>query len=202
MTLIHGHASNGKTTGEYRSWSNMHQRCSNPNSNRYYLYGARGVKVCKRWNSFAMFLADMGLKPSPDYSIERMNGSRDYEPDNCKWATRYEQGANKSNNRLVTINGITRHASAWGRETGLGEHEILRRLYRGKAGSDLIKPPERRAVNGEYLVCRRGLHALPEWRRIDGRGNTFCLLCKRERDRRKRQRKRELERGQIESERR
>jgi hypothetical protein len=200
MTLIHGHASEGRMTGEYRSWTNMHQRCSNPNSNRYHIYGARGITVCERWGVFALFLLDMGLKPSPEHSIERINSDGDYEPSNCKWATRYEQGANKRNNQLVTIGGVTRHASAWGRETGLGEHEILRRLYRGKTGLDLVKPPERRKVNGEYLVCRRGLHGFPEWRRTDGRGNTFCLLCKRERDTRKRQRARE--RGQLESERR
>jgi hypothetical protein len=191
VTLIHGHTRGGKVSSEYSSWMAMRSRCDNPDNNRYHLYGARGIAVCERWGAFANFLVDMGPKPSPEHSIERLDGDGNYEPGNCKWATRYEQGANKRNNRLVTINGITQHASAWGRETGLGEHEILRRLYRGKTGLDLIKPSERRMVNGEYLVCRRGLHEFPEWRRFEGRGQAFCLLCKRARDARKRERARE-----------
>lgn len=99
----HGHTANKTTSLEYRSWSNIWRRCSDPKNNRYHLYGAIGITVCERWRDFATFLVDMGPRPSVEHSIERIDGSGNYEPLNCKWATRQEQGRNKSNNSLVEI---------------------------------------------------------------------------------------------------
>ena len=73
----------------------MRRRCENPNSTNYKNYGARGIKVCDRWQSFENFLADMGEKPDPALTLDRTNNEGDYEPDNCRWATRKEQRANK-----------------------------------------------------------------------------------------------------------
>lgn len=83
---------------EYNSWSNMCYRCSNPNNPRYEHYGGRGIKVCARWREkrgFLNFLDDMGLKPGPEYSINRIDNDGDYTPENCEWGTPRQQAINK-----------------------------------------------------------------------------------------------------------
>jgi hypothetical protein len=71
-------------------------RCTRPSQSGWKKYGARGIKVCERWlNSYPAFLADMGRKPSSQHSIDRINNGGDYEPANCRWATRSEQNKNK-----------------------------------------------------------------------------------------------------------
>lgn len=92
----HGHASGGKETPEFRSWRAMIERCENPNHIGYKYYGARGIKVCERWrSSFADFLLDMGLKPSPKHTLDRYQNFHNYRPGNCRWATAKEQRANQ-----------------------------------------------------------------------------------------------------------
>jgi hypothetical protein len=74
----------------------MKQRCNNPTNNHYDNYGGRGIAICERWlNSFPNFLADMGRKPSPELSIDRINNNGNYEPGNCRWATAKEQVRNR-----------------------------------------------------------------------------------------------------------
>jgi hypothetical protein len=92
--LRHGYARVGATAPEYSCWQNMIQRCTNPNSTGWKNYGARGIKVCERWRVFDNFLSDMGKRPD-GMTLDRINNDGDYEPNNCRWATRLVQASNQ-----------------------------------------------------------------------------------------------------------
>ena len=80
---------------EYKVWASMIQRCSNPNSRSAKNYLERGIKVCERWHSFENFFEDMGKRPEPKYTLERVDNDGDYQPDNCMWADRSAQSINQ-----------------------------------------------------------------------------------------------------------
>lgn len=84
------------TRKEYFVWSNMKNRCTNKNCDKYEYYGGRGIQVCARWQkSFVAFLEDVGERPSLQHSLDRIDNDGNYEPGNVRWATRFEQMNNQ-----------------------------------------------------------------------------------------------------------
>ncbi len=139
--VVSANTTHGMThSSEYRSWHMMKQRChpqhGGPN------YAGRGIAVCPRWwRSFATFLKDMGLKPTPQHSIERIDNNGDYERDNCRWATQKEQNRNTRANHLVTYRGKTLPVIAWCELTGVSKNCLLTRLNRGWSVEDALEFP-------------------------------------------------------------
>jgi len=102
-----------KTT-EYIAWHSMKSRCYNESYKGFDHYGKRGITVCSRWlNSFENFYADMGEKPTPKHSLDRINNDGGYSPENCKWSTYSEQNRNRRTSVLVDIDGVTKPLKEW-----------------------------------------------------------------------------------------
>lgn len=109
----------------------MIQRCTNPLMNVYRRYGGRGIRVCDRWMTPDNFFADMGRKPTPAHSLDRIDSNGNYEPGNCRWATAKEQGRNTSRNHFLTFNGETRCVAEWEDHLGFKQGTIKSRVQRG-----------------------------------------------------------------------
>lgn len=120
-------------TPEYAVWRAIRDRCENPNDPRYKNYGARGIKVCDRWQrSFIDFMADMGPRPSDQHSIDRRKNGGDYEPSNCRWATRNEQAQNTRKSKApIEFMGQAKHIAEWARELGIRPDTLALRIARG-----------------------------------------------------------------------
>jgi hypothetical protein len=102
IKYLHFHAHGMTNSLEYKTWNQIKNRCLNANHHAYSNYGGRGITVCERWkNSFENFLADMGRKPSKEYSIDRINANGNYETGNCRWATIHQQASNRRNSLPV-----------------------------------------------------------------------------------------------------
>lgn len=121
------------------------QRCHNPRNPAFASYGGRGIRVCETWRgSFDAFLADVGRRPGPEFSVERIDNDRGYEPGNCRWATRTEQNRNTRQNVLITIDGVTKCRAAWAAAQGVSGNLIRDRMQ--KLGWDarraVFTPPD------------------------------------------------------------
>jgi len=130
-------------TPEYDAWSHMKKRCFNLNHKAYSNYGGRGITVCDRWLDLENFLTDMGTKPSPKHSLDRINNDGDYCLENCRWATKAEQDNNRRSNRLITIENDTRTIAQWAKEMGFGKGVIYNRLNLGWSDLKAITTPLR-----------------------------------------------------------
>jgi hypothetical protein len=115
----------------YGVWVRMKMRCQNPKCDRYRWYGAKGVTVCDRWNiSFVDFLTDVGERPSSKHSLDRIDGSKGYEPGNVRWATKATQASNMSSNLYYTYQGQTLTQAQWARKAGLTVQTLNARLVK------------------------------------------------------------------------
>lgn len=126
----------------YGIWKKMRDRCDNRRNKRFADYGCRGIRVCPRWETFALFCVDVGQRPSAEHSLDRfpdMNGN--YEPGNVRWATRHEQQRNMRRNRLLAWNGETLPLSAWAEKVGLSTTVLATRLRRGWSLEDALTKP-------------------------------------------------------------
>lgn len=140
-SLKHGFARRNGKTLEYRIWIALRTRCNNPKSTAYRLWGGRGIKVCERWNSFRNFLEDMGPIPTPQHTIDRFpNNDGDYEPGNCRWATRAEQNGNRRNNRILELNGVKKTGAQWARDLGITQATLNERIEKWGVEKALATP--------------------------------------------------------------
>lgn len=156
----HGCATRG-LTAEYRCWSNIIDRCEQPTNKSYADYGARGIKVCERWRtSFADFLADItgtiGLKPSPQHSIDRIDNERGYELGNVQWATRTVQVRNRRSTRRLTHDGKTLTLKEWADLIGVKYTTLFCRIRSGMTTSAALTMPTReRSRQLEVIVLQK-----------------------------------------------
>ena len=127
-------------TSVYHIWRSMLTRCENPNMHAYHLYGGRGIKVCEAWHDFEQFYADMG--PCPEgHSLDRIDNNRNYEPDNCRWATAKQQGRNRNDNVEITFQGETRCVAGWAEKLGMRDSTLRERLNRGWTIKEALTTP-------------------------------------------------------------
>lgn len=125
----------------YSVWCSMINRCTNPKASRYARYGGRGIKVCKRWQKFVNFYADMG-DGQKGLTLERIDNDKGYSKGNCCWATRKQQQENTSHAVLLSFQNETHTRSEWERRLGLGDGTISRRLKHGEVPPYAMRPAD------------------------------------------------------------
>lgn len=120
----------------YHTWYSMVARCQNPRAQSYHNYGGRGITVCDRWlESFENFYADMGDRPTPGHSIDRINNDGPYSPENCRWATWEEQANNRRNTVWIEFQGERLSAAQWRKRLGVVSdlHAVAKKYNRSLA---------------------------------------------------------------------
>lgn len=128
-------------TPEYVIWKGIRARCFNPKHRGYQNYGGRGILMSANWNDFSQFLKDVGLRPSPKHTLDCINNDGNYEPGNCKWATKREQAGNTRRSKLITYNGVTKCVAEWARTTGVLQGTLLVRINSGWTPPKLFTLP-------------------------------------------------------------
>ena len=138
------------------TWGSMIQRATNPNHNRSADYAGRGVTVCDDWKVFENFLRDMGERPD-GMTLDRIDNSRGYCPENCRWSTPKEQLNNTRRNRFLTLNGETKTVAQWADALSIPVGILRSRLGRGWDVVDaMTRPVISRAAKRLQEARRRG----------------------------------------------
>lgn len=150
-------------TPEYKVWKGMRRRCNEPSNDDYYLYGARGIRVCERWESFENFIADMGPRPSSSHSIDREDSDGNYEPTNCRWATPIEQGRNTSRVVRYEYRGDYMTVREFSEKYNLPIYAFKSRLQTGWSIERAIETPYVKSKAGELLTAHGMSMTLSQW---------------------------------------
>jgi hypothetical protein len=130
-------------SAEYAAWKGIKRRCLNRRCKMYKFYGERGITVCKRWkDSFDNFIADVGRRPSPNHSIDRIDNDGNYEPGNVRWATREVQDNNKTDSNFVEFNGEKLTVQQWAKRLGIRFSTLKFRLARWGTERALTTTPQ------------------------------------------------------------
>ena len=116
---------------EYGVWKHIRQRCTNKNDKDFNNYGGRGITVCDRWADFKNFVQDMGTRPTKYHQIDRIDNSKGYGPDNCRWATCKANNRNRRDNVVIEIEGVSKTVPEWAELYGIRPGLIHLRLRRG-----------------------------------------------------------------------
>lgn len=173
----------------YSVWRSMIDRCRNPNNPSFHRYGGRGISMCERWKDFYLFVSDMGERPE-GYTLERRNNDGNYEPGNCKWATRKEQQLNRCNTVFVEIQGCKFRAWELSRCSGLKPDTIIDRAKQGLSLVEVLDPKRRVFVEGLKIGglangarnkakthCKHGHEFTPENTAPNGKNGRCCRRC-------------------------
>lgn len=148
-SVQHGHGGKNRSR-EYLAWCGMLRRCRDTLTPEY---SGRGISVCKLWESFPHFLADMGECPSLEHSLDRIDVNGNYEPGNCRWGTPEEQANNRRSNRYLTLDGTTLSIAQWSRKTGIKSETIRGRIARGWTSERILSPvDQRRSARGPRVL--------------------------------------------------
>ena len=127
---------------DYYLWAGMVDRCTKPWNKSFPKYGGRGIKICKEWMNFKVFLSDMGSRPA-GRSLDRIDNNGNYEPANCRWATKKEQQNNTRRCRFLSIGKQTKTMTQWANETKLSITTIRKRVKRGWSDIKILTTPPR-----------------------------------------------------------
>lgn len=121
---------------EWWAWLEMRRRCNKPNFVGYRYYGGRGIKVHPDWDrkdGFQSFFDHVGKRPSEQYSLDRIDSNKNYEPDNVRWALVADQNRNRTYCRMFTIEGETKCLAEWVAAYGANRDLVVRALNKGKS---------------------------------------------------------------------
>lgn len=133
-------------------FNGMKQRCYNKNSTKYHRYGGRGITICDEWlknpQSFVDWSMDNGY--ADNLTIDRINNDGNYEPSNCRWATKKEQANNTSTNHRITYNGETHTLKEWSEKLGISYQTLMIRLCHGWSEEKTLSEPVNTSLTKRY----------------------------------------------------
>jgi hypothetical protein len=147
--MKHGNAQRGKHTPTYKIWAGMIKRCTVKSCHAYPYYGGKGIQVCERWRDFSCFLADMGEKPI-GMSIDRIDNSKNYFPENCRWILIKHQTKHRTNSLVLEAFGKKQSIDDWSKETGLSYYTIYLRKRRGMSDEIAVSKPYSPLICGKF----------------------------------------------------